>query len=372
MIRIGNLSQEIEKGIFQSKKIIVLGAGKDGKEACKNLVQHGIEVKCFVDEDEKKWGREYLKVGVESPHKMSLLEKQEYCFLLCIGVISFLDDKKIIQNAFVKKMELEDAPNLIILDRSQSIHSTFMRCLKKDDVLPEEEVLDLNGIKIPNFLTGFNEKIMKVFLTECCDLILPYIFNEYSEVDEGPYEEGNFQVESGDIVFDCGANLGLFSAIVANRASKVFAFEPIPNSIALLKQTQRLYKNINICNVAVSDTIGKVQMVSEESLGQNRIVRSTLDLSANLIDVASTTIDDFVRENNIERVDFIKADIEGAERKLLKGAKKVLKEFAPRLVLCTYHLDDDPIVLEKLIKEANSNYIVEHKYKKLYAYVKSL
>lgn len=372
MIRVGNLSQEIEKGLFQGKKIIVLGAGKDGKEACKKLREYGIEVKCFVDEDEKKWGGEYFNIYVEAPSKMSLLEKGKYCFLLCIGVISFLDDKEIIQSSFIKKIGVEDAPDFIILDRSKSICSTFIRCLKENNILVNEKVLDLKGIRIPNFLNGFNEKIMKVFLTECCDLILPYIFNEYSEVDEGPYEEGVFKVQLGDIVFDCGANLGLFSAIVANRASQVFAFEPIPKSIALLKETQRLYTNINICNLAVSDIIGKVQMVSEDSLGQNRIVRSSLDRSNNLIDVDSTTIDDFVRENNIERVDFIKADIEGSERKLLKGAKKVLKEFAPKLVLCTYHLDDDPIVLEKLIKEANSNYIVEHKYKKLYAYVKEL
>jgi FkbM family methyltransferase len=47
------------------------------------------------------------------------------------------------------------------------------------------------------------------------------------------------------------------------------------------------------------------------------------------------TIDKFVEENNLERVDFIKADIEGAERDMLRGATNVLKTFAPKLAICT-------------------------------------
>jgi hypothetical protein len=76
-----------------------------------------------------------------------------------------------------------------------------------------------------------------------------------------------------------------------------------------------------------------------------------------------------VEENNIECVDFIKADIEGFEREMLKGATNVLKKFAPKLAICTYHLHDDPEVLEKIIKEANPDYTVVHLKRKLYACV---
>ena len=43
--------------------------------------------------------------------------------------------------------------------------------------------------------------------------------------------------------------------------------------------------------------------------------------------------------------------------------------FAPKLAICTYHYNDDPQVLEEIILKANANYIVKHKWKKLYAYV---
>ena len=85
--------------------------------------------------------------------------------------------------------------------------------------------------------------------------------------------------------------------------------------------------------------------------------------------IECTTLDDWVKENNISRVDFIKADIEGAERYLLAGAQETLRRFKPRLAICTYHLPDDPQVLAKLIKLAVPEYHVIQKRKKLYAYV---
>ena len=62
------------------------------------------------------------------------------------------------------------------------------------------------------------------------------------------------------------------------------------------------------------------------------------------------TIDDYVSENGIVRVDFIKADIEGAERDMLRGVVKILQRFKPKLSICTYHLKDDPEVLESIVK----------------------
>ncbi|MDE6112533.1 MAG: FkbM family methyltransferase, partial [Bacteroidales bacterium] len=85
--------------------------------------------------------------------------------------------------------------------------------------------------------------------------------------------------------------------------------------------------------------------------------------------IAVTTIDAFVKEHDLQRVDFIKADIEGAERDMLRGARETLKRFAPKLAICTYHLPDDPQVLEQIIKDANPDYTVVHTLHKLMAMV---
>jgi len=79
------------------------------------------------------------------------------------------------------------------------------------------------------------------------------------------------------------------------------------------------------------------------------------------IEVRTTTLDNFVHENNLQKVDFIKADIEGAERIMLKGARQVLRDFSPKLSICTYHFPDDPQVLRELTLDANPNYVIEEK-----------
>lgn len=70
-----------------------------------------------------------------------------------------------------------------------------------------------------------------------------------------------------------------------------------------------------------------------------------------------------------KRIDFIKADIEGAERNMLMGATKVLKEFSPKLAICTYHLADDAEVLRKIILKTNPKYVINNTSHKLFAYV---
>lgn len=85
--------------------------------------------------------------------------------------------------------------------------------------------------------------------------------------------------------------------------------------------------------------------------------------------VETISLDDFVRENNLPRVDFIKADIEGFERHMLAGAQETLARFAPKLALCTYHLHDDPEVMANLILQANPKYNIVQKRMKLFASV---
>ena len=55
-------------------------------------------------------------------------------------------------------------------------------------------------------------------------------------------------------------------------------------------------------------------------------------------------------------MDFIKLDIEGAEREALRGAVQVLKKYRPRLMIDSYHLPDDNVVLPEIIRGAQPDY----------------
>jgi FkbM family methyltransferase len=189
---------------------------------------------------------------------------------------------------------------------------------------------------------------------------------------EGPYgytdDEIDVTVKQGDVVFDAGAWIGDFSAYAANKGAEVYAFEPVRDTHQWLCKTNEINGNkFHPVNKGLSNQEGEVIIsISSTNSGGNSIVRGNTDKGEA---IQITTIDKFVESNKIERVDFIKADIEGAERDMLRGATNVLKTFAPKLAICTYHLPDDPEVLEQIIKEANPKYKVVHLRKKLFAAV---
>ncbi len=63
--------------------------------------------------------------------------------------------------------------------------------------------------------------------------------------------------------------------------------------------------------------------------------------------VSAVTVDATCARLGLDRVDFIKADIEGAERYAVRGARQTLTRFAPKVALCIYYLPDDPEAIGK-------------------------
>lgn len=239
-----------------------------------------------------------------------------------------------------------------------------------------DEILEWNGFKI---WSGVNqpEEYSSMLQGEFFDIIAPSIFGNSEYVLEGAYEdfsEGVF-IEKGDIVLDLGANIGMFSCVAACKGEMVYAFEPTPDTKKLLDKQTLLYDNMMSEDYAVSNQVGTSSFyvfVSEDSkdTGCNTILQGRLgEAQAREIEVRTTTIDEFVRMRGLPSVDFIKADIEGAERYMLEGAKETLAKFAPKLALCTYHLPDDPEVMKQLILQYNPNYIIKQGEKKLWAHV---
>jgi len=213
-----------------------------------------------------------------------------------------------------------------------------------------------------------------LFFYECMDIVFGSMDEEIEEIyfNEGPYEMGHIMLKEDDIVIDAGANYGLFTVVAAKKAKngRIYAFEPIEKTREILLENISNRENVVIVPKAISDKVEKVKMDIadyESNPGSAMIIET--DSKEDIEEVEAISIDYFVSSNKIERIDFIKADIEGAERKLLMGAKESLKKFSPKLSICTYHNEDDPSVLEKIIREANPDYIIEHQFKKLYAWV---
>jgi len=249
-----------------------------------------------------------------------------------------------------------------------------------------DKIYENNRLKIKNLFIPFVESDdrININMIEVTDCLLPYLF-DYKNQDtlyslysylpscslysEGPYEYNKVILEKDDIVIDAGANIGCFSALASDKGCTTYAFEPIPNIInKYLSKTSEWNPNITICKYALAEKQTELTFYENvDNLGSSSSVIEYKD--AEKITVQAIDLDTYVKKNNLQRIDFIKADIEGAERYMLMGAKQVLKEFAPKISICTYHLPDDPKVLREIILDANPNYVIEERWMKMYAHV---
>ena len=180
----------------------------------------------------------------------------------------------------------------------------------------------------------------------------------------------NVTVEPGYIVYiviDAGSWIGDFATYASVKGATVYAFEPTDSTFTILQKTAELNGNIIPIKKGLSDdNTSKVLFVNiDGNSGGNSLRPKTNEKQEASHEVETVRLDDFVRENNLPRVDFIKADIEGFERHMLVGAQETLARFAPKLALCTYHLPDDPQVMADLIKQANPKYNIVQKRMKL-------
>ena len=208
--------------------------------------------------------------------------------------------------------------------------------------------------------------------TENHDVFYPLMQIISSIFTENTYQSHSVFLKSGDVVVDAGANIGMFS-LFANKfyACKCYAFEPIKSVIDLLEKNIALNHKesaIEVIPYALSNKECDANIQVDLNILGSLLVRNQGN-TVGLEKIHCITLDQWVNENHISKIDFIKADIEGSERYMLSGATGVLQKFAPKLSICTYHLPDDPQVLEGIILRANPKYKIEHARKKLYAYL---
>ncbi len=174
-------------------------------------------------------------------------------------------------------------------------------------------------------------------------------------------------IKDGDYILDCGANIGVFSLYAAylNENGKIYAIEPVKETADIMQRFFDFFevKNVKIIRKAVGDEKKRAFI----NIYPHKISALSGSAIATLLDVnygkkeeiEVDTIDNIVKEEKIERVDFIKMDIEGYERYALKGAIETIKKHKPIIVVSAYHLADDKKVLPEIVKSAYANYEVK-------------
>lgn len=159
----------------------------------------------------------------------------------------------------------------------------------------------------------------------------------------------------GDTVFDVGASIGLHSVFMSRLitpSGSLYAFEPVPDTYWMLRETLALNRcgNVVPLQLAVSDKVGAVTMNLFElqycdyntmgcpvmpGLDGQPVRPSTSTL------VESQTLDNFCLQEGIDRVDFLKVDVEGFEKHVLTGSQGLLAH--ERIGLISFEISEDPL-----------------------------
>jgi FkbM family methyltransferase len=139
------------------------------------------------------------------------------------------------------------------------------------------------------------------------------------------------QLKPGQIVLDVGANAGLYTLIAAQVVGErghVYAFEPGRDALALLRHNVKIngLSNVTIIESAVSNETGEASFgVATDSAMSSLAATDRSDQQiAAWTTVSTIRIDDAIAKYQIPRVDFIKVDVEGAERLVFEGAGNLL------------------------------------------------
>lgn len=158
------------------------------------------------------------------------------------------------------------------------------------------------------------------------------------------YERFGTKIQSDWTIVDVGAAIGEFTVLAAKQApqGKVYAIEPNPNSVALLR------KNLNANNVTNVEIVEKglwrehsyqtLNLINDEPL--QAVTHTTDQSGTGLITFETQTLESFISEHKIEQIDLLKSDSEGAEYDfLLTSSGDVLKRIQ-RIVMEYHDLDE--------------------------------
>ncbi|WP_435065590.1 FkbM family methyltransferase [Halobaculum sp. EA56] len=172
-------------------------------------------------------------------------------------------------------------------------------------------------------------------------------YNEWTDLN--PVEERPVlarlvsDLRPDDVFYDIGANIGLYSCLVADAVSgPVFAFEPHPANADRLEENVELNgAEVTVFRCALADSTGSAELnVTLDEIGSaGHSLVSDPSEGLDRVTVETRRGDEFVTEQGLPRPTVLKIDVEGAESAVLDGLDSTLSDSRCRAVYCETHAD---------------------------------
>lgn len=208
------------------------------------------------------------------------------------------------------------------------------------------QLYELQSLGYPIKLFFTAENIMQDFVLE------QYAWNKLTD--------RKIEAKTDDVVFDLGGCWGDTALYFAHKVGKegfVYSFEFIPRNINVFKLNMDLNSDlsqrIKLIPNAVSNTSDRTVYYTDKGPGSKVSFKPQNEATGK---TKTVSIDDFVLRNNLEKVDLIKMDIEGAECLALEGALETIKKFKPKLAIAIYHSLSDLALIPNWIIDLNLGY----------------
>ncbi len=314
--------------------VLIFGAGNSSQLCASCFEVEEIDIKAFIDNNPTKTGKSFL-------------------------------GKKIISLNDANKYE---NPVILISSANQFTRKEVKNLLKRSDF--ENYFLDEYVFK------KNNELIMKVFdmfdddrsREVYADMILTRMGKKSINCDLVSNDK-NFAIDEfanikyDEIFVDCGAYVGdtIEEYIKAKEGvfNKIYAFEPdVRNFNAMKYRIDRLKKEwalsddkIICVNAGVGENKTKMALQNQTENAASLSALFSNEFSDSGIDVYA--LDDYFAD---QKISFVKADIEGYEEKMIKGAKSIIKRDKPLMAICVYHTPSDMYRIPLILKEFNPEY----------------
>lgn len=144
-------------------------------------------------------------------------------------------------------------------------------------------------------------------------------------------------LKAGDVFYDLGANIGFFAVLAARlvgQSGRVYAFEPNPECTSQVRRNAEIngFTQVEVIEAAVSSKSGRARLHLGDTNLSSMIARG--DESG--IEVALTSVDDFVREKSARPPNLVMIDVEGAEIEVLRGMRETIARHRP-VIMCEVH-----------------------------------
>lgn len=154
-----------------------------------------------------------------------------------------------------------------------------------------------------------------------------------SEVYADNYTPKGFEIGESDAVVDIGAHIGVFSLFASKLASKgrVYALEPEPQNFSLLKENIALNGagNVTALNAAgARSTSKRAFFLSGDNTGRHSLYRELTGTPEKILVVDTVSLADFLKNNNLKKIDLLKIDCEGAEFEFLEQSPELLEKIS--------------------------------------------